>query len=371
MDQGRVRRPRMLVTGMSNVVGGRESFLLRLAHSLRDDYEIWFLQEQEGLAYREELLADGVRIVRVQPRGAGFVRYWRALRSLMREVGFDVVWAHLPAANSIEQLLVAKQLRVPVRIAHSHGAGPSGSRFAMRLHHLQRGLLSKVATHLFACSDDAARWLFPGAEARFVANVMDARRFGFDQEAREALRAELGIGASTRLLIHVGRFVEVKNHAFDVEVLAALRDAGVDAEIAFCGDGPLRESVEERLRGAGLLERAHFLGVVDVAGYLSAADGALLPSFSEGLPYAALEAQAAQLPILVSDAVSRQAAVSHFARFLPLAAGPEAWARELAEAMRAAERAPGANPVLGTAFDGERAREYFLELLRPADRTAR
>jgi glycosyltransferase involved in cell wall biosynthesis len=55
-------------------------------------------------------------------------------------------------------------------------------------------------------------------------------------------------------------------------------------------------------------------------------DAFVMPSLHEGLPLVLLEAQAAGLPCLVSDVVSREAMISEGTiQFLPLGSGVGAW----------------------------------------------
>jgi glycosyltransferase involved in cell wall biosynthesis len=108
---------------------------------------------------------------------------------------------------------------------------------------------------------------------------------------RHAARAGLGIPEEAHVVAFVGRLSPEK--APEVLVRAA-RDT--DATLLFAGDGPLRPALEAE---AG--ERARFLGFVDdVDEVLAAADVLALPSRTEGLPMAALEAMAAGVPVVAS-----------------------------------------------------------------------
>ena len=82
---------------------------------------------------------------------------------------------------------------------------------------------------------------------------------------------------------------------------------GVRFRIGFCGDGPFRASLEERVRDRGLGDRIAFHGhVADVECWLSRADIVVRPSFSEGLPLAVLEAMSAGRLNIVSDLAPNQ-----------------------------------------------------------------
>ena len=63
---------------------------------------------------------------------------------------------------------VAKQERVPVRIAHCHNAGFEGSRLAKYLkkeiHISRKEDYADAPTLRFACSEDAGKWLYNDGE---------------------------------------------------------------------------------------------------------------------------------------------------------------------------------------------------------------
>lgn len=108
-------------------------------------------------------------------------------------------------------------------------------------------------------------------------------------------------GGMLRLLF-TGRMSVQKNPVFLVRVLSALRDRPWRA--VFLGDGPLRGALEEELRRGGVSDRCEFRGWVDSAAVRAALDTSdvlVMPSLSEGLPVAAVEAAARGLAICGTD----------------------------------------------------------------------
>jgi glycosyltransferase involved in cell wall biosynthesis len=81
--------------------------------------------------------------------------------------------------------------------------------------------------------------------------------------------------------------------------------------LAICGRGSLEASLRARAREHGLEQRVHLLGLRgDVAAVLAAADVFVLPSLSEGLPLALLEAMFAGCPIVATDVGQVRAALA-------------------------------------------------------------
>jgi len=100
--------------------------------------------------------------------------------------------------------------------------------------------------------------------------------------------------------VHVGRFVELKNHALLLQAFAQLKSTH-PLYLWLVGDGELRPAMEQLARELGIAERVHFWGVrSDVADILNAADIFTLPSKYEGNPMAVMEAMAAGLPVVAS-----------------------------------------------------------------------
>jgi glycosyltransferase involved in cell wall biosynthesis len=102
-------------------------------------------------------------------------------------------------------------------------------------------------------------------------------------------------------LVHVGRFVPGKNHIFLLRIMAELAQRKSAARLWLIGDGPLRPLIEQEALSLGIVDRVQFLGNrSDVPELLSVANLFVFPSLSEGLGLAAIEAQAAGLPVLMA-----------------------------------------------------------------------
>lgn len=137
-----------------------------------------------------------------------------------------------------------------------------------------------------------------------------------------APRSELSGGVR---LVLVGRLSPRKGSDVAVDALALLRRQGIDASLDFVGSiFPGYEWYSEQLQKAvadhGLQESVTFSGFRDsVWDSLSAADIALVPSRLEPFGNAAVEAQLADRPVVVSDAQGLVETVSDgaFGRVVP------------------------------------------------------
>ena len=123
------------------------------------------------------------------------------------------------------------------------------------------------------------------------------RRAGAGERSR--VRAELGIEPGRPVLAIIGRLHPVKGHRALLAMVPAILRRCPRALLLVIGDGPERAACEELARHLDVWKHVRFLGRRgDVPRLLSAVDLALMPSQSEGLGLAAIEALAAARPVI-------------------------------------------------------------------------
>jgi glycosyltransferase involved in cell wall biosynthesis len=346
--------------------GGAETRTLELMRRLdRDRYAFDFLTlaGRPG-AYDAEIGALGGRVVPcpLQPATTVVGRLVRTIRA----GAYDVVHSHVHHFSGMV-LLASRLAGVRVRMAHVHstqdGYGPTWRRRAYRA--AMRGLIVRHATCVVGVSE-AALESFWGRDWRVTAgraviyDGIDTVPLARAASARAAVRAELGLGEHTRMVIHVGRFDTPKNQAALVPVAAELAARGGDVVFVLAGDGPLRDGVRGAAAQAGVLPMFRFLGTrSDVPRLLAAADVLVLPSRWEGLPGAVLEALGAGVPVVASPiAPVREIAIR--ARGVTTAdpADPRAFAAAIDGALASRER--DERPALPTLFTVDVAMQEIL-----------
>jgi glycosyltransferase involved in cell wall biosynthesis len=129
-------------------------------------------------------------------------------------------------------------------------------------------------------------------------------------------------------LIYVGRIEPVKNHALLLNAFRAAVQSMPDLRLWMVGDGSERAQMERLAVDLGIAKQVTFWGQqLDVSPYLSAADGFIMSSTSEGLPMSLLQAFSLGLPAIVTD-VGGMAEVVRIAQagFTPSANDPAAMA---------------------------------------------
>ena len=139
------------------------------------------------------------------------------------------------------------------------------------------------------------------ADCADIPNGVDAELF---QPHASMFRKSRGIPEEDFVILFVGRFQAVKNHAMLVDAFARLLPQCPRARLVLAGSGPLEGRIRARCRAAGIARRVMFLGEVpfrDLPDVYAAADLKVITSDYESFCFAALEAMATALPLVVTD----------------------------------------------------------------------
>ena len=119
--------------------------------------------------------------------------------------------------------------------------------------------------------------------------------------AQSSLRDELHLAGTDQLAVAVGNLYPVKGHAYLLEALALLAVRFPRLHVAIAGRGELEAPLLARARDLHVDDRFHLLGLrSDIGNVLAGADLFVLPSLSEGVPLALLEAMLAARPIVAT-----------------------------------------------------------------------
>ena len=355
--------------------GGVENWLRQVLHLIpRDQVAMDFLvHSDEPSAYDREVSELGARIIPCLHSRKPWLYAPGFLRALRTHGPYDIVHSHVQLYSGLV-LALAARAGVKVRIAHSHNTGLDlgySQSVARRAYEaLMQFLLRRYATDQLACSRDAgAALLGPEWEKRPGARVF---RYGIDVSAFGAAplqRSELGLDDDAFVVAHVGSFRKQKNHRFLVEIAAHTIRLRPSSRFVLLGGGSLQKEIESQVARAGLSSQVLFAGERDdVPRVLRSCNAFVFPSLHEGLPLSVLEAQAAGLPSLVSDRVTREVTVApDLTRFLPLERGAEEWARallEFADATTPGVRTASSARLRQSEFDLERNAEDLVVLYR-------
>lgn len=348
--------------------GGLETMLMNYYRNIdRNKIQFDFLTHREFEAdYDREIKELGGRIYHLPRLNPFHPEYLKQLDQFFKEhKEYKIIHSHLDCMAGIP-LKYAKKNRVPVRIAHAHNSDQTKDiKYFLKLCFKQN--ITRYATHLFACSRDAGRWMFGTDQFQVLNNAIDAEKYVYDRDVRNRVRKEWGIGNGTMVFGHVGRFSAQKNHVFLIDIFAEVTKREPDSRLLLIGDGELQGAIKKKCHEAGFDDKIIFTGVrEDVPELLQAMDVFLFPSLFEGLPLVMIEAQAAGMPCLVSEGVPLECEKTEGLVYqLKLESGADCWAEKALQCTHK-KRSNTLEQIRKSGFDIKEAaiklQEFYLEV---------
>ena len=282
--------------------GGAERLLVASAGAL--DRERFEVDCAYVLPWKDHLVGDleaaGVRTICLSDRRRD-LGWSRRLAALVRSGDYDVVHVHSPLPGSVARL-AARSMPASTRpglVSTEHNR--------WQTHRRPTRLLNRVSGRWdaagFAVTDEV-RTSMSGASGRRVVTL----RHGIDVEGtaaalrdREAVRAELGIGADEFVVGTVANFRHQKDYPNLLGAARVLADRGVAVRVVAVGQGPQEDEIRALHAQLGLGDRVVLTGFRDDAvRVMAACDAFTMASRWEGLPVAVMEALALGLPIVTT-----------------------------------------------------------------------
>jgi glycosyltransferase involved in cell wall biosynthesis len=323
--------------------GGVETWLDNLLSHFdvtKFQFDVCFYRKA-GDDLKESLLSSRCSVfeLALQDDLSGLTFFIRRLRELIRCGNYQAVHCHGMSFVGVP-IYCAWRERVPIRIAHSHGTSEPKRPISQRTFlGLARYAALQLATHRIGCSTEAAEALFGrgclGRSACLVYCGVDLDKY--PPVVLPELKESLGISPSATVIGCIANFTPAKNHRFLLSVFTRILQHEPTAHLILVGEGKNRVDIENHTISLGIKDRVHLLGRRnDVPTLLSIFDVFVLPSLTEGLPVALLEAQAHGVPCLTSSAVTREVEViPGLVKFLSLTADLDVWSRAAIALIRA------------------------------------
>lgn len=316
--------------------GGLEAFVMNLYRAIdKQKVQFDFLLTTKGGDYEEEAKSLGARIFHTPPRSNGLKAYKSYLDDFFAKYAarYSAIHLHASSLSSIEPLKYAKKYGIPIRIIHSHSSSVKqnlkGRIFHYILHNYNKLKIRNLATHYMGCSDKALDWLFKvtgvRSKAVMINNGIDSSQFRFNESVREEIREAFGF-KDEFVIGHVGSFIHVKNHRFLVSLFEKILQVIPEAKLLLVGAGELESSIRQQIHDLDIDSKVVFAGLrSDVDKVLQAIDLIIMPSLFEGLPVSLVEAQAAGLPIIAADTISKDVALTPEIHFISLNGPIQNW----------------------------------------------
>lgn len=338
--------------------GGAETMIMNIYRKInRNRVQFDFIVHTEDkCSYDDEIRSLGGNIYRL-PRYLGknhylYVKKWKDFLSTHPE--YRIVHAHVRSTASI-YLKICKEFDL-ITIAHSHSTS-SGYGLKSHIKKMMQYPIRRISDYYFACSISAGKWLFGNHIVNnknfFVLNnSIESKSFEFNENKRQEIRDKFNIKGKF-VVGHIGRFDVAKNQDFIIEIFKEIKFLEKNATLVLIGEGELKNKIQKKVYQYKLSNDVIFTGVRnDVPDLLQSMDVFLFPSLYEGLGIAAVEAQAAGLPTIVSERLPEEVFITNLIEREYLNSSAKVWAnRVIGIANRNIKREIKTNDIKQASYD--------------------
>lgn len=311
-------RKRVLVYGMTDNPGGIETYLMNLIKEM-PIIKFDFVTDFPKMAYEKELKEYGAEIYYIPAKSRGLLAQWKDFWKILKQhPEYHVIYFNILNAGAMFTMVVPWILRRKI-VIHSH----NGSADNIRFHNVCRPFMNFMGSQFVSCSKLAGQFMFgkqimKKKDVLIIPNAIDVDKYEYSLKIRETMRKQLEI-ENKFVICHVGRIVQQKNPKGVIDIVAECVKKDKSCVLLSVGTGDMEEEIKHYVEDMKLEEHVQFLGVRnDVNSIMQAADCFILPSIYEGLPIVAIEAQAADLPCILSDTISKETKLTSLVEFLPL-----------------------------------------------------
>lgn len=359
---------KILYEGVSNNLGGIENYIHNLYKYMdKDKFEVSFLiQKGMKIAYHEEYEKDGVKFFEVEDRKKNYFKYLSDLKNVYKNNKFDFIHIHIMSYSLFERITYACKYSNAKVIVHCHNGGfskDSKYKKTILLDKIGRLFVHRYRKKLIkaACSQKAGEFAYKNEQFIILDNGVDVKRFLFNKEKRAELRAKNGFKDEEFLMLLVGMFNDFKNHKFLVQVFSEYFKLDKNAKLILVGEGYLQDDIKKQVKELKQEANVVFLGKrLDVDDILSMCDVYVMPSKSEGISIALIEAQINGLKCYTSDQVDEKSDITGNVSFLSLEDSPQIWAKKIYESNNCRDK--GVLSKIPIQFDCRKANQVVFEL---------
>jgi glycosyltransferase involved in cell wall biosynthesis len=320
---------KVLQIGMTSTLGGIETYLYTQYKMLDRDiitYDFINIVDMYPIVFANEIKANGDKIYPVIKRKTNPILHYVQITKILflHRKEYKAIVLNASGLYYMFPLFMALLIGIPMRVIHSHSSGYEIkiSKARKLLIAFNRVLLSLSATHYWACSQLAGKWMFGDKPFMVIHNAIDIKKFVYNVNERREIRKALQIDGKF-VVGNIARFSYQKNHEFLLDIFNEIVKRKAESVLLLIGDYFLDDTylkkAKEKVKRLNLEDKVIFLGTrKDTDKLYQGMDCFVLPSNFEGLPIVGLEAQTAGLPCYFADTITRELGITDLAYYLPL-----------------------------------------------------
>lgn len=275
----------MVITGMQS--GGAERVMATLCNELSQHHLVRLAIMKTAATDYE--ISNQVQVVAGNVEGQ---KIWKAVQFSKKEIenwNPDIVLSFMTKTNIIA-LLARKMAKVKPPVVIAERANPYHTR----------GILRVVRNILYHYANGA---VFQTEQAQlYYKNIIECKSAVLKNPLNPDFKVKPFCGERSSRIVCVGRLSEEKNQRLLIDAFTELALKFPNYTVEFYGDGPLKENLKQHIQELGMQDKIKIMGRKDhVQDYIKDAACFVLPSNSEGMPNALLEAMALGIPSIATD----------------------------------------------------------------------
>ena len=289
-------------------VGGAEQALVNLLPALQArglECEVAVLWPPYTLA--ADLEKNGIKVHRLDiPHRWAVIKGTLKLAELLKKINFDIIHAHLFFAEFYTALTypIAPS---PRRVISFHNLAydthPADTTWKKIRKQMQSFLLRYGTHSQIGVSNAVAEHYSAHLNLENVKVIHNAFPILNLPDEQEKARANYGITPNEFVMIMPGRLSPEKNHNILLQALTILKQRNLRPHLLIIGDGPLRDSLHNKIVQEQLLEQVilhHGIPNHELKAIMQVADVLVMPSISEGFGLVHAEAMSVSTPVIAT-----------------------------------------------------------------------
>ncbi|WP_415333596.1 glycosyltransferase, partial [Clostridium perfringens] len=232
------------------------------------------------------------------------LKYIKQIRKIIKENGpYKAIHVHTSLFIWLA-CYAAKKEKIHIRIGHAHGSKIQTKSISIKIFNsFLKYLNRRYCTKMLTCAELSGKTNF-GADYKFLPNFLIEEEYLKKIDKNKNYYDDFSISRTSKILAYIGYIGGEKNTRFLVDVLEKLVQLDKEVILLIIGEGRESQEIKNLFYEKKLLKNVRMLGQRnDVKELLNFSDGLVMPSLSEGMSLAILEAQILGKPCIVSNGV--------------------------------------------------------------------
>lgn len=274
-----------IITGMTN--GGAERVMATLCNhfSKNNEVELCILKNKTS----DYVISDKVKIVSGNIKNKNMVKSIKFIKEQIEEYQPDIVLSFMTKTN-IVTLLAGKKAAYKCPIVISERANPYHTK----------GILDFLRKKTYKYTDGC---IFQTKDAQeYYNNILKCESIVIRNPLSPDFKIKPYEGKREKKIVCTARLSKEKNQQLLIKSFAKIKNKYSDYKLEIYGEGPDKDSLQQLIDELNIGDRVKLMGrKKNIIDCIKKAAIFVLPSNSEGMPNALLEAMALGIPSIATD----------------------------------------------------------------------